>query len=57
MDDMDLMEEVGIFEGVAVHEMGHAVGIGYVIQLDSVSLPNPFDGPNFVIIGGKSKLI
>lgn len=53
VDDMDLMEGVGVLEGVAVHEMGHAVGIGYVMYVMLCSSSsncwiagaNPFDEP------------
>lgn len=37
VDDMDFMEGVGVLEGVAIHEMGHAVGIGYVMHVMHVT--------------------
>lgn len=28
IEDIDSMESAGTFEGVVLHEMGHAIGIG-----------------------------
>lgn len=28
--DIAVLEEVGLFEGVILHEMGHVIGVGYV---------------------------
>ncbi|CAN0455293.1 unnamed protein product, partial [Scytosiphon promiscuus] len=31
-DDMQSMEDNGSFKGVILHEMGHVIGVGYVIK-------------------------
>lgn len=31
--DIAFMEEIGVFEGVVMHEMGHVIGVGYVCAL------------------------
>ena len=32
IDDTANMEADGTFEGVILHEMGHVIGVGYVLQ-------------------------